>query len=374
MPINRLNSKILESEFYKLFSKHCPSDEYVPAIHSKVGRIVAFGDIHGDYDLAVRFLIISKVAKYSKNGKLKWIGGKTVVVQVGDQVDRCRKNGNMTCDRQETLGASDEASDVKIMRLYTDMHYQASKVGGAVISLLGNHEIMNSRGFMDYVSYMGLKEFEGDVDPSDPERDTAVKARYKAFAPGGKIGTFMGCTRLPCVIIGSNIFVHAGIVDGLIDKLGMTGYEDFETINRSVRMWLWGLLDTDYVKEIIDGAYNKHSFFWTRILGTIPKDVPMSNPRCSDNISRALKLFKVGRIIVGHTPQSFRYNEDINATCSDTVFRIDNGSSAAFDLFDNHYTQTGKRDPYRRAQYLEILNDNVYNICDANGCKSPVNA
>ena len=46
------------------------------------------------------------------------------------------------------------------MELFTDLHEQAVKVGGAVISLLGNHEINNSMGILTYVSAKGLDGFK----------------------------------------------------------------------------------------------------------------------------------------------------------------------------------------------------------------------
>jgi hypothetical protein len=67
-------------------------------------------------------------------------------------------------------------------------------------------------------------------------------------------------------------------------------------------------------------------------------------------------------MFIGHTPQSFSYSENINSTCDNSVWRVDNGSSKAFDKFDNEYNETGRVTKNRKAQVLEILNDTEFNI------------
>ena len=47
-------------------------------------RIVVFGDIHGDFDLILSLCLKAGVI----NQKMEWIGGDTIVVQMGDILDR----------------------------------------------------------------------------------------------------------------------------------------------------------------------------------------------------------------------------------------------------------------------------------------------
>jgi hypothetical protein len=356
------------SNFANIYKKICSYHLYTPAIIPKQKRVVVLGDIHGDLKLAIQMLEISGVAK--NDGKnITWIGGSTYVVQVGDQIDRCRPIGNMTCSNKHTT-SNDEASDIKILELYTNLHMQAVKSGGAVISLLGNHELLNATSHMDYVSHAGLNQFNNYVDPAKPELkfNSGHDARIHAFRPGNQYGKYLGCTRLPAVIIGSNIFVHAGLVDGLISSIGLTGNNDFEVINQSIRLWLLGILHEDYIKDIINGS--KYSMFWTRILGKIPPGVSLDNPVCSEHISKVLHMFNIGNIVIGHTPQSFLYSDDINSTCSNKIWRVDSGSSAAFNKFDREFLNSGKVTHSRRVQYLEIIDDKEYRICDQTGCKN----
>ena len=124
-------------------------------------RLIAIGDIHGDLDLALNCLTIAKVIqrvylyknkdknnieikdeesdilsdfddenddlpdnivtlKYKDEIKLRyyqWIGENTVVIQVGDQVDRCRPVDNECDHPKETV--NDEASDIKILFFFS---------------------------------------------------------------------------------------------------------------------------------------------------------------------------------------------------------------------------------------------------------------
>lgn len=360
--------KFIRNEFPNM----CSPYKYVPAIMKAKKRIIVFGDIHGDYNLMIDMFIKSGLVSRNSDDTFTWIGNKTCLVQIGDQIDRCRPMPYQPCSHPNTT-YNDEGSDIKIMELFNDLSLQADKVGGSVISLLGNHELMNAMGQMQYVSYEGLKQFENYVDQDSPERkfSNGTEARIHAFQPGNNYGRMMGCTRLPAVIIGSNIFVHAGIIDALIEEIDLKGINDFEKINIKIRKWLLGLLDQDYVEHII--KYSKNSMFWSRILGKIPPGVSLTNPDCMNNIKNVLNLFQIGSMIIGHTPQSFMYSNDINSTCDNKIWRVDNGSSSAFNNFDNAFKSTGIYTSSRRTQYLEIIDDVNYFVCDGTGCKKEIN-
>ena len=120
-----------------------------------------------------------------------------------------------------------------ILQYFTKLHHQAQKVGGAVYSLLGNHELMNVKGDFRYVSYEGLKEFD-DYKYEDEEGNkvnyfineqgekeqfqSGEQARRWTFSPGNPISEFLACTRQMALIIGSNLFVHAGVLPSIAKK------------------------------------------------------------------------------------------------------------------------------------------------------------
>ncbi|AYV80813.1 MAG: metallophosphatase/phosphoesterase [Harvfovirus sp.] len=346
-----ITNEFMNNDFVSL----CKDYTYTPSVLPRVRRIIVLADIHGDYKLAIRLLEIGEVI--SKNhGKIKWIGGDTYVVQVGDQIDRCRPRSveNLPCDDPQAT-ENDEASDIKILKLFNDLHEQATKVHGKVISLLGNHELMNVQGTMDYVSYQGLKEFDNYA----PDK-SGKEARKYAFSPGKQYAVMLGCSRLSSVIIGSNLFVHAGMIDKLLDKLHIRKPKDLEDINTLVRKWLLGLINKEYVSHIVD--YDESSMFWTRILGSLPTNISSEDPTCIKYLDRVLKMFNIGSVIIGHTPQSFLFNKGINATCGNKIHRVDNASSAAFDGYDQILKLTRSINKSRTPQVLEILNDTTYNV------------
>jgi hypothetical protein len=344
------------------FVKLCKNYDYIPTVQPKTRRIIALGDIHGDYPLVLKLLKIGKVIDIDGADNINWIGGDTIVVQVGDQIDSCRpKSINADCNIEGST-INDEGNDILILQFFTDLHYKAKEHGGQVISLLGNHELMNVTGYMDYVSKMNLDKFKDYKDDKKPELkfNTEKEARYHAFKPGNEFGTYLGCTRVSCVIIGSNLFVHAGIIDSILDELKVKKQKDIESIDIKIRKWLLGLINKEYIKHIINGS--EKSMFWTRILGNIPHNMSSENNKCIEHIGNVVKILQIGKIVIGHTPQSFIHGQGINSVCDNSVWRVDNGSSHAFHGFDKDYLATGKININREPQVLEILNDTQFNI------------
>jgi hypothetical protein len=86
-------------------------------------RLLAVGDIHGAHD---EFVSVLKRAGLI-NDALAWSGGRSTLVQTGDYTDR--------------------GADVrKVLDLLMRLEREAKAAGGQVMTLLGNHEIMNLIG------------------------------------------------------------------------------------------------------------------------------------------------------------------------------------------------------------------------------------
>jgi hypothetical protein len=356
-----MGSLIKEDE--QEFKKECPNYIYMPPILPKQDRIVVIGDLHGDYKLTLDCLKLCGVV--DKN--LNLIGGKTVVVQVGDQIDRCRPI-KLKCDH-EYATIKDEASDTKILEFFTKLNEQAKKFGGAVYSLLGNHELMNVRGNLDYVSYRGLTEFadykSGDIDfkkkyPNLSAVERGKIARSYAFKPGQKYAKFLACTRLPCLIVGSFLFAHAGFIPQFTDQLNIKDRDDLVRLDITIRRWLLGLINKDYVDQIVGS--NDYSMFWNRILGSIPPNMNNKDEKCIKYLDPVLKLFKVGAMVVGHTPQYFINKHGVNGTCGSRLWRVDHGGSDAFANFDIEFLAKGGKSTPRKPQVLLIENDSIIKV------------
>ncbi|WVQ73890.1 hypothetical protein IAR50_003471 [Cryptococcus sp. DSM 104548] len=101
-------------------------------------RLVAVGDLHGDIENAKKVLRMANVIDEKSN----WAAGTDILVQTGDIVDR---------------GAHAD----QIYRLMQNLRGQAPGEGGRVVSILGNHEIMNAIGDWRYVTRDDINNFGG---------------------------------------------------------------------------------------------------------------------------------------------------------------------------------------------------------------------
>ena len=99
-----------------------------PAAGAETSRIVAVGDLHGDWQ-AWR-AIAHAVGLVDRRGR--WRGGRTVLVQLGDIVDR-------------------GPDSLRIIEHLQQLQRQAPRSGGRVIVLVGNHEAMMMTGDLRYV-------------------------------------------------------------------------------------------------------------------------------------------------------------------------------------------------------------------------------
>jgi hypothetical protein len=326
-----------KKEWDNIYEQKCQDFNRLPSILPPVERIIVLGDLHGDWEMTIESLKIAKLI----NNKLNWVGGNTVVVQLGDQIDRCRFVG-IPCNLPQAT-KDDEASDMKILNYFTKLHHQAQKKGGAVYSIIGNHELMNVNGDMRYVSFKNIIDFKNYKKPDGNIISDGMTARKWAFSPGNPIANFLGCTRQLSLIIGSNLFVHAGVLPKIAEKYNI------EDMNQILFLYLKNKLKnpTEY-KELLDS--NDYSPIWNRIFGSIDK----SKESCDLLMNPLKEIYKVGKIFIGHTPQ---LNQGITTTCEGKIWLTDYGASKAFDSFDNNLIINNKRNHLRNAQVLEILND-----------------
>ena len=352
--------------FKHVWTKQCSKYDIKdqPNVLPPVRRIIVIGDIHGDWEMTQKLLKVGNLIDNNGN----WIGGDTVVVQVGDQIDRCRytfnsnKLHNPSCDKKEATNP-DEGNDWKILQYFTQLHKQARQVNGAVYSLMGNHELMNVRGDFRYVSYEGRQEFNNYVKPDDSIITNGTEARAWAFKPGNPISEFLACTRQMAIIIGSNLFVHAGLLPIIAEKYSV------KSLNELMSLYLWDKLESSYKYNDVFTS-NDISPLWNRVFGNIGMqyhsnkstqylDLAEAKNKCTTLLNPLKLIYEVDKIYVGHTPLM---DHGISSVCDGKVWLTDFGASKAFDKFDKHAPQSSDIDPnprsnVRKAQVLEILDD-----------------
>jgi len=360
--------------------------------------IIAIGDIHGDIQLMLDTLtiggVIKKINEKNKNSiqiirkdnndvveYYEWIGNNTIVVQVGDQIDRCRLVDGKNCYNEETT-YDDEASDIEILLFFTNLHEKAIKQKGAVYSLLGNHELMNICNDIRYVSYKNLEqlkvfdeEINNDKEIDDEEIDDEVKQiitsednnikdyierRSNIFRRGGILAKFLASTRYTILIVNDYLFVHGGVlgsyIGSYIKEYNNIHKKHFQHLNEKIKNYI---IKQEQEQEMYNFIFNTNSPFYTRKLGQIKNYENINGNNCKD-VKNIIKYYSLKGIIVGHTPQE----NGINGTClkeeekKNTLFRIDVASSKAFRFWPKFNLQ---------AQVLKISNNNMQILKFQNG-------
>ncbi len=171
-------------------------------------RVVAFADVHGAYDELVSLLQAQGIL----DRELRWSGGDTQLVSLGDLVDR-------------------GPASRRVLDLLMRLEGEARAAGGAVHVLLGNHEVMNLAGDLRYVSAEEYAAFAGPEDDALRERAwkrrlerepgadrAAFDARHpagwfshrQAFSPMGRYGAWL-LTRPFVLVVNDTAFVHGGL-------------------------------------------------------------------------------------------------------------------------------------------------------------------
>lgn len=271
-------------------------------------KVIAVGDLHGDFDA---WIAIARAAGLIGPDN-HWAGGSATLVQLGDVTDR-------------------GPDSLKIIRNLQQLQKEASKRGGQVIVVLGNHEAMNVIGDLRYVTAGEFAAFADDRSVARRERvyianrknlEAAARAanpnakpsevrdqwlaetplgwveHRTAWAPTGELGRWAGHN--PAIVkIGDTLFVHGG----LSAEYAALGIDE---INRRVQAAI-GAADATPTSVLSDPL----GPLWYRGLVTRdPKADPdgavasagKPRPPIDQELSAVLTATGSKRIVVGHTP------------------------------------------------------------------------
>jgi hypothetical protein len=303
------------------------------AIAAPVHRIVAVGDLHGDF---AAWRDIARAAKLI-DAKGAWIGGDAVLVQTGDVVDR-------------------GPDSLKIIQDLMRLQREAQRARGQVIALVGNHEAMNVTGDLRYVSagdyaaftdrrseqrreavYTANKEvIEAAYRQQNPEMTSeAIKQAWieatplgvlehqAAWRADGPIGRWI-VGNPAVVLLDRTLFVHGGISPAYA---GLT----IEEINRRIGDALKAQSDTE--RAVLNDPLGP---LWYRGLadeaGAPSSDEPTTPastapaPPVETQLETLLSAYGAQRIVIGHTPVI----SGIDVQYGGRLVRIDTGISAVY--------------------------------------------
>lgn len=301
-----------------------------PPIH----RIVAVGDLHGDF-AAWRAIAL---AAGLVDAKGRWAGGKTVLVQTGDMVDR-------------------GPDSLKIVQDLMRLQREAPRARGRVISLVGNHEAMN---VTDDLRYVSAGDYAAFVDAKSEQlrelayqrnkaliettyrardakaTDEAIKAAWlkvtplgllehqAAWHPDGRIGKWV--IGNPAVVeLDGTLFLHGGLCPPYAGQ-------PLADLNRQVAAAL--AAHATAPEAIINDQAGP---LWCRNLATAPAP---GAPTVAQQLDQLLPAYDAKRIVIGHTP----ILSGIAVTEGGRLVRIDTGISSVFG---------------GTLSYLEILDGNL---------------
>lgn len=275
-------------------------------------RLVAVGDLHGDYE-AYR-AILSDAGLIDARGR--WKGGDAILVQTGDIPDR-------------------GPGTRKIIEHLMKLEKAAAKKGGAVVALIGNHEAMNMTGDLRYVTpeefaafrtgkskRLRDRYFRDNVEALaarygvEPDRVDEVKARFEAETPlgwlehrlawrrDGAIGKWVA-SHAAVTKIGDTVFAHGGVSAAWSAK-------SIDAINAEARAALRGEGPAGILED-------ETGPLWYR--GNVEE-----TPEAAAEAASVLAALGARRLVIGHTPSV----AGIRALHGARVIMIDTGASAAY--------------------------------------------
>lgn len=236
-----------------------------------VERILAVGDVHGDYDRFVELLRAGGLVDKEN----KWIGGKTHLVQTGDVIDR-------------------GPGSKQAMDLLKRLEKEAEVAGGKVHALIGNHEAMANMGQITYADPEELKSFGG------------AEGFKKALGPDGEYGKWIAGHNT-VIRINDTLFLHGGISSSHADRTLLD-------INETVRAEL------SRKPAARETAMANSGPLWYRGNAGLPE------AELKKDLAVSLKAFNASRVVVGHTITK----QGIQPRADGQVIMIDVGYSKTY--------------------------------------------
>ena len=299
-----------------------------PATAAPPNRIVAVGDLHGDFQA---WQAIARAAGLI-DAAGHWAGGRTTLVQLGDITDR-------------------QPDSLLIVRSLQQLQAEAPRAGGRVVVVLGNHEAMNLLGDFRYTTpgefvafaddrsparreqyYMRISKQLAAANPQVPPSQVrdAWMAQHPlgwvehkaAWSPSGELGRW--AARNPAIVrIDGTLFMHGGLA-AEYSRLPM------DEINRRVAVAM--AAGGSPAPTILEDPLGP---LWYR--GLLGRDADAEAARAKlgagalhlapeQELAAVLSAYGAQRLVIGHTPDP----RGIGILYGGRLARIDTGNSRAY--------------------------------------------
>ncbi len=325
--------------------------------------ITVIADVHGDF--ATMFKLLKKAQIIDDDGN--WMAGNRILVSLGDLIDR-------------------GPDSRQILDFYMLLEQQAKEAGGAFEMALGNHEVMNIRGDLRYVSKAEFAAFAGDepkelrkevyedylrYSKKDDTEESLAKfnklyppgffGHINAYAPDGKYGQWLLKKNI-ILKIQNKLFAHGGFSQELprtnknVEEINAQLLQDLEEYSR-----LWReLIDAglfkyyfskyeqrDVAQALVDGKIQSRALKKRSTIKKAKKFVKLAdsllfssfgptwyrgNMYCHEyseenTVNEVLNYFNANQIFLGHTPDD---SLQVRSRFGGKVIMLDTGMSQAY--------------------------------------------
>ena len=235
-------------------------------------RVIVIGDVHGDIERVFACLRAAQVL----NDSNEWVAQPpdTFVVQMGDQLDS--KNREVGYPNWESV------PDLVLLNLMNELDDLAKPHGGRVLSLLGNHEIMNIFGDFSYVSPFSMMQTGGIPSArSDLIRTNFINEILKRYV---------------ILKIGNLLFCHAGLLPEHLNLIG----ENIDKLNQVFRDKMCGnQIDPISEKILNDVVFSTSGLLWTRKYAEMASS-PVGSIALDACLSIVLRTTRCTTMFIGH--------------------------------------------------------------------------
>jgi len=309
-----------------------------------VEKIVAVGDIHGDYKAFTKILKGTGLI----DRKLHWTGGKTHLVQIGDVLDR-----------------GDYAKE--IFDLMMKLEKEAEEAGGKLHMLIGNHEELNITGLIfnrgddeftarQLVSFLPdgyrekqVKKFR-KILGNNPTKKTGLDssldsdlmpfwenmlnelrtnrrhpARREYIQNFNKIYGKWILQGNAVIKINNIILVHGGISEKFskwgLKKINNRLRVELEDLRRAAMNFTRPMIP-EYQRQIV---YDPNGPYWYRGF------TQMNQADFKENVDRILKNLEAEYMVIAHTPRVIKTKEDMKLF-QGRIWIIDTGISELYRI------------------------------------------
>lgn len=245
-------------------------------------KLIAISDIEGNFNGFVSFLLANKVIDKNFN----WSFNNGHLVLLGDFVDR---GDNV----------------IPVLWLIYKLEDEAIKTNGKVHFILGNHEIMNIQGNLDY-AHNKYKKLSIEL----AQQGINATNGGTLFSTNTELGKWL-YSKNAVEIIGKRAFVHAGISTEMLD------YQiSIDSINKIIKANINKELNHITTNnEKANFLMGNKGVFWYRGLVSSNKHYDKIS---TTELEKILDFYSIEKIVVGHTVV-----ENVSSDFNGKVIRID---------------------------------------------------